>query len=160
MEKELITIEGRKKIEEELNQLVKVEREDLKKVIAEARALGDLKENAEYLSAKEKQSIVEGRIAQLQGILAKAQVIDVTTLKSTKVIFGATVTLLDADKDQEITYQIVGKDEADTKLAKISYQSPLGKAIMGKETGDTFTVQAPKGAVEYEVLNISFISKK
>ncbi len=155
-ERELMTIQGKKRIEQELGQLIKVEREDLKRVIAEARALGDLKENAEYHSAKEKQSMIEGRIAQLQGVIARAEVIDPSSLRSTKVIFGATVKLFDTEKDTEVVYQIVGKDEADLKNGKISYLSPLGKALLGKEKGDTVTVQAPKGQVEYEVCEIFF----
>jgi transcription elongation factor GreA len=154
--KEFITVEGKKKIEEELNYLVKTERETLKTVIADARALGDLKENADYHSAKEKQSHVEGRIAQLQGILAIAQVIDVSTLKSESIVFGAHVKVLDTEKEIESTFQIVGKDEADLKSGKISYESPLAKALLGKEKGDSVQVHAPKGIIEYEILNIQF----
>ena len=157
MEETPITKDGKDKIEEELNHLIKVERESLKVQIAEARDLGDLKENAEYHSAKEKQAIVEGRIAQLQGILARARVIEVSKIKSQKIVFGATVTLRDLEKDAVQTFQIVGEDEADSKLQKISFTSPLGKALIGKESGDSVIVKAPKGDIEYEVENFEFI---
>lgn len=152
-----ITLAGRNKLEAELNQLVKVEREELKVAIAEARELGDLKENAEYHAAKEKQGIIEGRIAQLQGILARSRVVEVSKIKSTKVVFGATVTLLDVEKDINITYKIVGEDESDIRDNKISYNSPLGKALIGKEEGETVIVKAPKGDVEYEIESFEFI---
>jgi len=152
-----ITLEGKNKIEAELNHLVKVEREEIKIAIAEARELGDLKENAEYHSAKERQSIIEGRIAQLQGILASARVIEVSKIKSEKIIFGASVTLHDTDKGIRHTYKIVGDDEADFNQNKISYSSPLGRALIGKEEGDVVVVKAPKGDVEYEVESFEFI---
>ncbi|OFZ14378.1 MAG: transcription elongation factor GreA [Bdellovibrionales bacterium GWA2_49_15] len=155
-ERELMTVQGKRQIEQELSQLIKVEREDLKRTIAEARALGDLKENAEYHSAKEKQSMIEGRIAQLQDIIARAEIIDPSTLRSTNIIFGASVKLFDTEKDIEVLYQIVGKTEADLKNGKIFYLSPLGKALLGKEKGDTVTVQAPKGVIEYEVIDVFF----
>lgn len=152
-----ITKAGKDKIEEELNHLVKVEREKLKETIAEARDLGDLKENAEYHAAKERQGIIEGRIAQLQGILARARVVDVSKIKSDKIVFGATVTLRDVEKDAVVTYQVVGEDEADIRIGKVSFNSPLGRALIGKESGDTVIVKAPKGDVEYEVDNFEFI---
>lgn len=152
-----ITLAGKNKLEAELNHLVKVEREDLKVAIAEARELGDLKENAEYHAAKEKQGIVEGRIAQLQGILARSRVVEVAKIKSTKVVFGATVSLLDVNKNINITYKIVGEDESDIRDNKISYNSPLGKALIGKEEGDTVIVKAPKGDVEYEIESFEFV---
>lgn len=155
-EKQPITVEGLEKIETELNHLIKVEREELKVTIAEARELGDLKENAEYHAAKEKQSIVEGRISQLQGIIATSQVIDTSNIESDKIVFGATVTLYDGEKDQEVTYKIVGQDESDSKTGKISYTSPIGKALIGKEEGDTVLVKAPKGDIEYEVVSFEF----
>lgn len=157
MEEMPITKAGKDKIEEELNHLIKVEREKLKETIAEARDLGDLKENAEYHAAKERQGIIEGRIAQLQGILARARVVDVSKIKSDKIVFGATVTLRDVEKDSVVTYQVVGEDEADIRLGKVSFNSPLGKALIGKESGDTVIVKAPKGDVEYEVDNFEFI---
>lgn len=152
-----ITLEGKNKIEAELTHLVKVEREEIKIAIAEARELGDLKENAEYHSAKERQSIIEGRIAQLQGILASARVIDVSKIKSEKIVFGASVTLHDSEKGIRHTYKIVGDDEADFNHNKISYSSPLGRALIGKEEGDVVVVKAPKGDVEYEVESFEFI---
>ena len=152
-----ITLAGKNKLEAELNQLVKVEREELKVAIAEARELGDLKENAEYHAAKEKQGIVEGRIAQLQGILARSRVVEVAKIKSTKIVFGATVSLLDVSKNLNITYKIVGEDESEIRENKISYNSPLGKALIGKEEGDTVIVKAPKGDVEYEIESFEFV---
>ena len=151
-----ITANGEKKLRDELNQLIKVEREEIKQKIAEARELGDLKENAEYHSAKEKQALLEGRISQLQGILAGSQVIDPTSIKSDKIVFGATVTLVDVEKGNEVIYQIVGKDESNIAQGKISFLSPLGKALIGKEEGDTVLVKAPKGDIEYEVQQFEF----
>lgn len=152
-----ITLAGKLKLEAELNHLVKVEREELKIAIAEARELGDLKENAEYHAAKEKQGIIEGRIAQLQGILARSRVVEVSKIKSSKIVFGATVRLIDVAKDIKIIYKIVGEDESDIRDNKISYSSPLGKALIGKEEGETVIVKAPKGDVEYEVESFEFI---
>ncbi|MBG09366.1 MAG: transcription elongation factor GreA [Halobacteriovoraceae bacterium] len=151
-----ITANGEKKLRDELNQLIKVEREEIKQKIAEARELGDLKENAEYHSAKEKQALLEGRISQLQGILAGSQVIDPTSIKSDRIVFGATVTLVDVEKGNEVIYQIVGKDESNIAQGKISFLSPLGKALIGKEEGDTVLVRAPKGDIEYEVQGFEF----
>jgi transcription elongation factor GreA len=153
-----ITPEGFKRLSAELEQLIKVEREEIKIAISEARELGDLKENAEYHSAKEKQSLIEGRVSQLQAIVASAKVIDPSTIKSDKIVFGARVNLLDVDKDAKITYQIVGEDESDTKKGKISYKSPLGRALIGKEEGDTVLFNAPKGEVEYEIESFEFPS--
>ena len=151
-----ITANGEKKLKSELNQLIKVDREEIKQKISEARELGDLKENAEYHSAKEKQALLEGRISQLQGILAGSQVIDPTSINSDKIVFGATVTLVDVEKGNEIIYQIVGKDESNIAQGKISFLSPLGKALIGKEEGDTVLVKAPKGDIEYEVQQFEF----
>ena len=152
-----ITLDGKNKLEAELEVLVKVEREEIKIAISEARELGDLKENAEYHSVKEKQSIIEGRIAQIQGILARSRVVDISKISSTKVVFGATVTMLDLQKDITVTYKIVGEDESNLKENKISFNSPLGKALIGKEEGDTVIVKAPKGDVEYEIESFEFI---
>ena len=152
-----ITLAGKNKLEAELNQLVKVEREEIKVAISEARELGDLKENAEYHAAKEKQGIIEGRIAQLQGIMARSRVVEVSKIKSTKIVFGASVTVLDVAKDASITYRIVGEDESDSRENKISFTSPLGKALIGKEEGDTVIVKAPKGDVEFEIESFEFI---
>ncbi len=151
-----ITAKGEEKLRNELNQLIKVDREEIKQKIAEARELGDLKENAEYHSAKEKQALLEGRISQLQGILAGSQVIDPTSIKSETIVFGATVTLADVEKGTEVIYQIVGKDESNIAQGKISFLSPLGKALIGKEEGDTVVVKAPKGDIEYEVQTFEF----
>lgn len=152
-----ITKNGRETIEMELNNLVRVERESLKKAIAEARALGDLSENAEYHSAKEKQSLLEGKIMQLQGVIAKAKVVDVSAINSDKIVFGATVTLYDDEKDRKITYQIVGDDESNINKGKVSYKSPLGRAMIGKEEGDEVVVKAPKGDIVYEVESFEYI---
>ena len=151
-----ITKKGHQAISDELDHLIKIEREEIKKAIAEARELGDLKENAEYHSAKEKQSLIEGRIMQLQSIMAKSRIIDLSSVKSDKIAFGATVTLLNEDSEK-IIYQIVGPDESDTAKGKISFTSPLGKALIGKETGDTVIVKAPKGDIEYEIEDFEFV---
>ncbi|PIK14510.1 transcription elongation factor GreA [Halobacteriovorax sp. JY17] len=152
-----ITKEGYDKVQAELDQLIRVEREELKVIISDARDLGDLKENAEYHAAKEKQSVLEGRIMQLQGVIASAQVIDPKEVSTDKVVFGATVTLLDVEKDETVVYKIVGEIESNMKEGKISYKSPLGKAIIGKEEGDTVIVRAPKGDIEYEVESFEYI---
>lgn len=157
MEEVPITLAGQTRLQAELDQLVKVEREEIKIAISEARELGDLKENAEYHAAKEKQGIIEGRIAQLQGVLARSRVIDVSKIKSVKVVFGATVIVLDTEKDIRHKYTIVGEDESNSRENKISYTSPLGKALIGKEEGDTVVVKAPKGDVEYEIESFEFI---
>ncbi|HLE10209.1 MAG TPA: transcription elongation factor GreA [Bacteriovoracaceae bacterium] len=151
-----ITTVGKKKIEAELNNLIKVERETIKRAIADARAQGDLSENADYQYAKEKQSSIEGRIMQLQGILAQCDEIDVNTIASEKIVFGAYVKLFDEQKNSSVEYQIVGDDEADIATNKISYKSPLGRALIGKEDGDVVTVKAPKGEIEYEIQSFRF----
>ena len=156
MQETPITKSGYEAVEKELNQLIKVDREEIKTAIAEARELGDLKENAEYHSAKEKQALIEGRISQLQGVIASAKVVDPGQMSGDRVVFGATVTLLDVDKDESVTYQIVGDIESDSSKGKISFQSPLGRALIGKEEGDTVIVKAPKGDVEYEVEEVEF----
>ncbi len=151
-----MTLNGRKLLEDELSQLVKVEREEIKQAISEARELGDLKENAEYHAAKERQSIIEGRILDLQSKLARARIVNVVTLKTDKIVFGATVKIYDTQKDISFTYQIVGEDEAMTDPNKISYNSPLGRALIGKEEGDEIIVKAPKGDLIYEVQELSY----
>lgn len=153
-----ITKFGHDKVQAELNQLIRVDREEIKQAISEARELGDLKENAEYHSAKEKQSILEGRISHLQGILATSQVVDIAAINSERIVFGATVVLTDVEKDEEVKYQIVGDVESDINNGKISFKSPLGKALIGKEVGDTIVVKAPKGDVEYEVESLEFVT--
>lgn len=151
-----MTIQGHKKLTQELEHLTKVEREKIKEALVEARAHGDLKENAEYHAAKESQAKNEGRIQELQGKLAKAQVIDTANIKSQKVVFGATVTLYDEEKDTSITYRIVGEDEAKESPQLISYLSPIAKALIGKEEGDEIIVRAPKGDIEYQVESIEY----
>ena len=152
-----ITQSGYEKIQAELEHLIKVEREALRISIAEARELGDLKENAEYHAAKEKQGHVEGRIAQLQSVIAKSKIVDVSKTKSSKIVFGATVVLIDQETDESVKYQIVGEEESDTKNKKISYTSPLGKALIGREVGDIVIVKAPRDDKEYEIESINFI---
>jgi transcription elongation factor GreA len=151
-----MTLLGRKMLEDELNHLIRVEREQIKQAISEARELGDLKENAEYAAAKERQSIIEGRILDVQSKIARSRVIDTSTLKSDKIVFGATVKIYDNQKEVELTYQIVGEDEAMADPKKISYNSPLGKALIGKEVGDEVVVKAPKGDLTYEVQDIKY----
>lgn len=156
MSKSPITKIGKETLDAELEQLIKVDREAIKEAIAEARAHGDLKENAEYHAAKEKQSHIEGRIAELQSKLANCQVIDVSTIDGDKIVFGATVTVYNEEKDESKTFQIVGEDEAQQDKEKISFLSPLGKALIGKEEGDEVVVKAPKGDVFYEVESVEY----
>lgn len=156
MQQKPITTQGMKKVEDELNQLIKVDREEIKVAIAEARELGDLKENAEYHSAKEKQSHIEGRISQLQAIIASAQIVDTSSINSEIIVFGAKVTLCNEDGDTVI-YQIVGEAESDKSEGKISFKSPLGSALIGKEEGDTVVVKAPKGDIVYEVEEFEYV---
>lgn len=151
-----MTLVGKKLLEKELDQLIRVDREELKVAISEARDLGDLKENAEYHAAKERQSIIEGRILDLQSKLARARVVDSSTMQSDKIVFGANVTVYDEQKDITLKFQIVGEDEAMTSENKISYSSPLGKALIGKEVGDEAIVKAPKGDLVYEVQDIRY----
>ena len=156
--KEPLTLDGKNKIQSELDQLVKVDREEIKVKIQEARELGDLKENAEYHAAKEKQGHIEGRILQLQGILSNCEVIEVNPNKiPDNIVFGATVTLFDPDKETSKKYKIVGHEESNKSEGKISYQSPLAKALLGKEEGDTIVVHAPKGEIEYEVEKVEYM---
>lgn len=156
MQSHPMTVFGKKLLDDELNKLVKVDREQVKEEIAEARSHGDLKENAEYHAAKEKQSHLEGRIAELQAKLGGANVVDVLKIKSDKIVFGATVQLYNQEKEASFTYQIVGEDEARTSESKISYNSPLGRALIGKEEGDEVIVKAPKGDVSYEVESVEY----
>lgn len=151
-----MTLSGKKLLEAELAQLIKVDREEIKRAISEARDLGDLKENAEYHSAKERQSLIEGRILDVQSKLARARVVDVSIIKTDKVVFGATVEIFDNQKEVTLSYQLVGEDEAMTDPKKISYNSPLGKALIGKEIGDEVIVKAPKGDLVYEVQDIKY----
>jgi transcription elongation factor GreA len=147
-----MTMEGAEALREELQRLKLEARPRVVKAIAEARAHGDLKENAEYHAAKEEQGFIEGRIQEIEGKLSNAQVIDVTKIAPTgKVIFGTTVKVIDLEKDESRTYKIVGDDEADLKQNKVSVSSPIARALIGKEEGDVVVVRAPSGAIEYEI---------
>jgi len=151
-----ITASGLRRLKEELKQLQTVERLKISKEIEVARGHGDLRENAEYHAAKEKQSHIEGRILSLNDSIARAEVIDVTKLSGDKVVFGATVKLLDTETDKEVTYTLVGELEADIKRRLISVTSPLARGVIGKAVGDLVTVQSPGGAREYEVVEVLF----
>ena len=157
MDKIPITNIGFKKLEDELKTLKSIERPSVIKSIAEAREHGDLSENAEYHAAKEKQSFIEGRIADLQNKISRAEVIITKKLKSNKVIFGATVTLGEVGKKKKLIYQIVGTEEADVENGKISISSPLARALLGKKVDDSVEVYSPGGSKEYEVENIEFL---
>ena len=147
-----MTVRGEQALREELERLKKVERPRITQAIAEAREHGDLKENAEYHAAREQQSFAEGRIKELEHKLSHAQIIDVTTIPVTgKVVFGATVTLIDVEDDRTVRYRIVGEDEADAKANLISVNSPIARALVGKAEGDEVTVNAPGGDVIYEI---------
>lgn len=151
-----ITVEGKRLLEEELKRLVSVERPAVIAAIEEARAHGDLKENAEYAAAKEKQSFIEGRIQHINGTLASAQVIDPTKLNYPHVVFGATVSLEDLDSGNRVVYQIVGADEADITKNKINVASPIARALIGKKKGDEVQVSTPKGRISYEVRAVEY----
>jgi len=151
-----MTTEGHEALVHELSHLKSVERPTVIQAIAEAREHGDLSENAEYHAAKERQSFVEGRIAELDDKLARADVIDLTKLSGTKVRFGATVTIIDVDTEEEQSYKIVGDDEADIAQGKISLSSPIARALIGKEEGDEAEVAAPGGAKAYEIAKVEF----
>ena len=147
-----MTVAGEATLKAELDRLKKVERPAIVKAIAEAREHGDLKENAEYHAAREQQGFCEGRIQEIEGKLADSQVIDISAIpESGKVIFGATATIINVDTDEEVTYQIVGEDEADVKVGKISITSPIARALIGKEVGDVVVLHAPSGNIEYEI---------
>jgi transcription elongation factor GreA len=151
-----ITVFGKAKLETELKRLLHVERTAIIKAIEEARAHGDISENAEYEAAKERQSLIEGRIGEIQGQLAGAEVVNPATIKSEKVVFGATVILVDLESEVEVHYQIVGVDEADVKQGKISVLSPLARALIGKTKGDTAVVRSPKSDKEYDIKEFFF----
>ncbi len=147
-----MTVRGESALREELERLKKVDRPRVSQAIAEAREHGDLKENAEYHAAREQQSFIEGRIMEIEGKLANAQVIDVRKLPNTgKVVFGATIDLVNVDSGESVTYRIVGEDEADVKSNQVSVGSPIARALIGKEVGDVVVVRAPGGDVEYEI---------
>jgi transcription elongation factor GreA len=153
-----LTVIGAEKLRVELQHLKSVERPSVIQAIAEARAQGDLSENAEYDAAKEKQGFIEGRIAELEGKLSNAQIIDPTTLDADgRIVFAATVELEDIESGDTVTYQIVGDDEADIKSGKISVSSPIARALIGKYAGDAVDVQAPGGVRQYEVLDVRYV---
>jgi transcription elongation factor GreA len=153
-----MTPNGEKRLRDELLDLTSHQRPEVIAAIAEARAHGDLKENAEYHAAREKQSFVEGRIQDIEAKLSQLQVIDVTKMENTgKVIFGATVTLLDVAKDASVTYQIVGEDESDISAGKISVTSPLSRAVVGKYAEDEVDVKTPQGFATYEIEKVEYI---
>jgi transcription elongation factor GreA len=158
MNKVPMTVQGERALREELERLKREERPRITQAIAEAREHGDLKENAEYHAAREQQSFVEGRIMDIEGKLSHAQVIDVSTLPQTgKVIFGVTVKLLNVETDDSVTYRIVGDDEADAKKNLISVNSPIARALIGKEEGDAVLVRAPGGDIEYEIDEVQYL---
>lgn len=153
-----ITVQGAEKLRNELKELKSVARPRVIEAIAEARAHGDLKENAEYHAARDQQSFIEGRIADINGKLGNAQIIDVTKLNANgRVVFGSTVVVEEAGSGEEVRYQIVGEDEADIKQNMISITSPIARALIGKEEGDTAEVQAPAGVKTYEIVEVRYI---
>jgi transcription elongation factor GreA len=158
MSKFPITVQGAERLREELKQLKGVARPTVIKAIAEARAHGDLSENAEYHAAREQQSFIEGRIKEIEGKLGNAQIIDVTSLPATgKVVFGSTVQVSDVESGEEMTYQIVGEDEADIKEGRLSVNSPVARALIGKSEGDEVTVQVPAGKKVLEVIAVRYV---
>lgn len=158
MNKVPMTVRGAEQLRKELKRLKSEERPQVIQAIAEAREHGDLKENAEYHAAKEQQGFIEGRIKEIEGKLSHIQIIDVTTIDARgKVVFGATVHLLDVQADQETTYKIVGEDEADIGTGLISFTSPIARALIGKGEGDEVTFSAPGGDKEYEILEVRYI---
>jgi transcription elongation factor GreA len=157
MERIPMTSAGLKALENEINKLKTVERPSIIKMIAEARAHGDLSENAEYHAAKERQAFIEGRVIELEDQIGRADVIDVSKLSGSTVKFGATVTLVDEDTDEKRKFQIVGDVEADAKKGRISISSPIARALIGKGKGDTVEVAAPGGARSYEILKVEFV---
>ena len=157
MQKTAMTINGELALREELEHLIKVVRPSIVDAIATAREHGDLKENAEYHAAREQQSFAEGRIQDIEGKLSHAQVIDISNMpQGDRVIFGSLVTIINMDTEQSTTYRIVGDDEADVKAGKVSYQSPIARALISKEIGDVVVVKAPGGDVEYEIDDVVY----
>ncbi len=157
MSKVPLTVTGAEMLKAELHNLKTVQRPAVIQAIAEARAHGDLSENAEYDAAKERQGFIEGRIKEIEGKISHAQIIDPKTLDADgRVVFGATVELEDLDSGDNVTYQIVGDDEADIKAGKISVSSPIARALIGKHAGDTVNVQAPGGVRQYEILDVEY----
>jgi len=156
MEKFPMTAHGYEKLQEELKTLKTIERPAIIKAIAEAREHGDLSENAEYHAARERQSFIEGRILELESKISRADVIDVKSLTGDRVKFGAQITLVDEDTEEEISYQIVGEDESDIKKGLLSVKAPLARALIGKAVGDTVEVKLPQGTKTYEILSLRF----
>ena len=158
MEKEPITSQGLEKLKKELNELKNIKRPKIVEAIAEARAHGDLKENAEYHAAKEQQSHNEGRIQEIEDIIARANVIDVSRINNDgKVIFGSTILLQNLDTNEKIDYKIVGKDEADLKQKLLYFKSPIGKGLIGKNKGDLVEVNTPAGMKNFEIIDVKYI---
>jgi transcription elongation factor GreA len=158
MEKEPITVTGLRDLKSELEELKNIQRPKVVEAIAEARSHGDLKENAEYHAAKEQQGLIEGRVVAINDLIARANVIDVTKIENNgKVIFGSTVKVKDLDTDKEISYRLVGQDEADIKQNLIFFRSPIGKAFIGKDKGQMVTVATPSGERNFEILDVEYI---
>lgn len=155
--REPITVEGHKSLQEEFKRLKSIERPKVIEAIAVAREHGDLSENAEYDAAKEKQGFIEGRIKEIETKLPACDIIDISKLSGNKVVFGATVTLCDVDTDKEVTYKIVGVDEADVKTGKISVLSPIARGLIGKNVDDEVSIKTPSGNKEFEIIEVSFI---
>ncbi|RYZ70240.1 MAG: transcription elongation factor GreA [Proteobacteria bacterium] len=151
-----ITLRGKQMLDDELKFLTYTERPRIVKEIEVARSHGDISENAEYEAAKERQGMIEARIGEIQGALAGAEIVDVSAIKSDRIVFGATVDLIDLDNDEELTYSIVGVDEADVKAGRISIMSPIARSLIGKKEGDTVSVRSPKGDREFEIKKFVF----
>lgn len=151
-----MTVRGKALLDAELKRLIHEERPAVIRAIEEARAHGDISENAEYDAAKENQAMIEGRIAELQGKIAAAEVIDPSSIRADRIVFGATVEIMDLEEDQKVSYQIVGVDEADVKSGKVSILSPLARALIGKRKGDLVHVASPKGDREYEIISFHY----
>ena len=158
MEKEPITVNGLKNLKTELEDLKNVQRPKIVEAIAEARSHGDLKENAEYHAAKEQQALIESRVIAINDLIARANVIDVTKIENNgKVIFGSTVKVLDLESKKEISYRLVGQDEADIKKNQIFFKSPIGKAFIGKDKGSIVSVATPSGERNFEILDVEYV---
>ncbi len=155
-EKIPMTVEGKRLLDEELKRLMTVDRPTIIKAIEVARGHGDLSENADYSAAKERQGFIEGRIQEINGKLARAQVIDPTAIRSEKIVFGATVIVEEQDSGKKVTFKIVGVDEADAKSGKIGITSPIARALIGKTPGDEVVVHAPKGQIRYDVVGVRY----
>ncbi len=152
-----MTADGLARLEEELRHLKNTARPEVIRAIAQAREHGDLSENAEYHAARDRQSFIEGRLGELEDKVARAEVIDVSKLSGKTVKFGATVTLIDEDTDEKLTYQLVGEDEADVKQGRLAITAPLARALIGKSTGDSVEVHTPKGEKGYEIRRVKFV---